>query len=58
MSYRVRKSKSKVYFVINTEYSAPDLGLATGESGIRALDFGEPLSLSLSLSLSHIILLC
>jgi hypothetical protein len=35
--------------VINTEYSGPDLGLATGDPDVRTFDLGAPfLSLSLS----------
>jgi hypothetical protein len=40
--------------MINTEYSGPDLGLATGDSDVRIFDF---LSLSLSLSLLYSILI-
>jgi hypothetical protein len=48
-SYGVCKIVEKCYFVINTEKSGSDLGLATGDPDLRSFDLGAPfLSLSLS----------
>jgi hypothetical protein len=45
------------YFMINRDKSGPELGLATGDPGVRTFDLGAPfLSLSLSLSLLFAIL--
>jgi hypothetical protein len=41
------KFKKIYYFMINTEYSGPDLGLATRDPDIRTCDLGEPFFLSL-----------
>jgi hypothetical protein len=45
----------KKYFLITTEKSRLELGLATGEPDVRTFGLGAPF---LSLSLSHIILVC
>jgi hypothetical protein len=42
--------------MLNTEYSGPDLGLATGEPDVRTFYLGAPFSLSLSLSLYFMLL--
>jgi hypothetical protein len=53
-SYAVYKIEGKkYYFVINTQQSGQDLGLATGHTHTRTYDLGAPY-----LSLYHIILLC
>jgi hypothetical protein len=41
--------------MINTEKSGPDLGLATGDPGVKTFDLGAPV-VSLSLSLLFAIL--
>jgi hypothetical protein len=45
--------KTKYYFVMNTEYSGRDLGLATGGVDLRTFDFGAPF-LSHSASLKYV----
>jgi hypothetical protein len=37
-SYWVYKIEKKNYFVINTEYSGPDLGLATGDPDVKTFN--------------------
>jgi hypothetical protein len=47
MGYVKLFKKNVCYFVINTEKSGPDLGLATGDLGVKTFDLETPyLSLS------------
>jgi hypothetical protein len=39
-SYGICKIKKKMYFMMNTELSGPDLRLAAGDPDVRTFDLG------------------